>query len=109
MAHYRVEISAGAEQDLEQLTDHIAQNGSQLAAARLLDQLLDRIGSLESFPERGACPKELQALGIRGYRQLNIGVYRLIYRVAGNIVQILLIADGRRDMSALLQQRLLSS
>ena len=33
--------------------------------------------------------------------------YRIIYRVMGDGVYVLVIADGRRDMRALLQRRLL--
>jgi len=108
MTSFRVELTEAAERDLDLLIDHIAQD-SPTAAARLLSRLRTRIDALESFPERGTYPKELDALGIRNYRQLNFGVYRLVYRLSGKTVYVLLIADGRRDMITLLQQRLLSA
>jgi toxin ParE1/3/4 len=52
-------------------------------------------------------PQELQALGISDFRQLLLAPYRLIYRVAGDTVYVFVIADGRRDMQALLERRLL--
>jgi len=52
-------------------------------------------------------PRELEALGILDYRQLALPPYRLIYRVAAKKVFIFVIADGRRDMQALLERRLL--
>jgi hypothetical protein len=35
--------------------------------------------------------------------------YRIIYRIIGEYVYVMLIADGRRDMQALLQRRLLQA
>jgi toxin ParE1/3/4 len=46
-------------------------------------------------------------LGIREYREVFFKPYRLIYRIIGNKVYIMLIVDGRRDMQSLLQRRLL--
>ncbi|MDZ4201419.1 MAG: type II toxin-antitoxin system RelE/ParE family toxin [Gallionella sp.] len=63
--------------------------------------------TLSDFPERGTYPKELIALGIREYRQAHFKPYRLIYRVSGKQAFIYIIADGRRDMQALLSRRML--
>jgi len=65
------------------------------------------IESLESFPLQGPVPRELDALGIREFRQLLLRQYRGIYRVAGAKVFILVIADGRREFQTLLERRLL--
>jgi toxin ParE1/3/4 len=106
---YRVELTDGAQADLESLHDYVAEHGSPEQAEDLLDALLDRVETLEQFPERGAIPKELAPLGITEFRQLLVPPYRLIYRVIGKVVFVSMIADGRRDMQALLQQRLLGS
>jgi toxin ParE1/3/4 len=106
---YQIELTQGAESDLQVLYDYVAEHRSPEQAEELLDTLLKRIASLERFPERGAIPKELAALGISEFRQLLIAPYRLIYRVIGRSVFISVIADGRRDMQALLQQRLLGT
>jgi toxin ParE1/3/4 len=64
---------------------------------------------LSEFPERGAFPKELAALGIREYRESFFKPYRIIYRIMDKDVYVLLIVDGRRDMHTLLQRRLLDA
>jgi toxin ParE1/3/4 len=51
----------------------------------------------------------LVALGIKEYRQTAFKPYRVIYRVEGIRVMIYLIADGRRDMQAVLARRLLGA
>lgn len=101
-------LTAGAERDLAEIVDYIAQFDSPASANRVLDRLLEAAESLATFPERGSHPRELFALGIRDYRQVFFKPYRLIYRVLPDGVFIYLIVDGRRDMQALLQRRLVS-
>ena len=48
-------------------------------------------------------------LEVREYREIFFKPYRIIYRVMGDNVYVLVIADGRRDMQALLQRRLLQA
>jgi toxin ParE1/3/4 len=104
---YEVLLTEGAEQDLESIYDYIAEFDCKANADYVLDRLLDIVESLTAFPERGAYPKELVALGIRDYRQTAFKPYRVIYRVMGQKVFIYVIADSRRDMQSLLARRLL--
>lgn len=104
---YEVRMTLGAEADLENIHSYYAGIGSGAYADDLLQKLADKVDLLEYFPFRGNVPKEFDALGIRDFRQVTMPPYRLIYQVTGDVVQILLIADGRRDMKALLEARLL--
>ena len=104
---YEVLLTEGAERDLESIYDYIAEFDSAANANYVLDRLLKLANCLALFPERGAYPKELIALGIRDFRQTSFKPYRVIYRVMGRKVYIHLIADGRRDMQSLLARRLL--
>ena len=106
---YDVLITQGAERDLEEIYDHIAESDSPEKADYVLRRLLEVVEQLAAFPDRGPHPKELQALGIREYRQTYFKPYRLIYRIVGKRVLIYLIVDGRRDMQALLSRRLLGA
>ncbi len=105
---FEVELSQGAEDDLETIHNYLAENRSASDADAFLDEFVDRINSLEQFPLRGAIPNALEPLGIREFRQILLGPYRIIYRVIANKVFILVVADGRRDMQALLERRLLN-
>ena len=106
---YEVVLTAGAEQDLESIYDYIAEFDCKANSDYVLDRLLEVVESLTAFPERGAYPKELVALGIRDYRQAAFKPYRVIYRVMGQKAFIYVIADGRRDMQSLLARRLLGA
>jgi toxin ParE1/3/4 len=102
-------LTADATRDLEDLYQYIAVHDAPGKADHVLTNIEKVFGSLSESPERGVYPKELLALGIRDYREIFFKPYRVIYRVAGDAVYVLLIADGRRDMQTLLQRRLLSA
>lgn len=104
---FKVLLTRGAERDLEEIYDYIAENDTQSNADHVLDKLLAVTETLAAYPERGSYPKELLVLGIREYRQAHFKPYRIIYRVIGKQVLIYMIADGRRDMQALLSRRML--
>lgn len=106
---YKVLLTQGAEQDLASIYDYIAGFDSKANADHVLDRLLAVVKNLAAFPERGAYPRELAALGIRDYRQTTFTPYRVIYRVIGQKVYIYVIADGRRDMQSLLARHLLEA
>ena len=107
MAH-TVLLTAGAERDFAEIVDYIAEFDTAVSALRVLEKLVGVAESLADFPQRGSHPRELLALGIREFRQVFFKPYRLIHSVSGNAVHVHLIADGRRDMQALLQRRLLA-
>ncbi|MBW2206455.1 MAG: type II toxin-antitoxin system RelE/ParE family toxin [Deltaproteobacteria bacterium] len=104
-----VYLTADAARDLEEIYDHIALHDAPAKAEHVLSRIESAFTSLAEFPERGAYPKELLSLGIRDYREVFFKPYRVIYRVLGDAVYVLLIADGRRDMQTLLQRRLLKA
>lgn len=105
--HHDILLTEGAEQDLEAIYDYIAAFDCVANANHVLDGLLAETQKLSRFPERGTFPRELLSLGIRDYRQTFFKPYRIVYRVQGPEVIVYLIADGRRDMQALLSRRLL--
>lgn len=106
---YEVLLAEGAGHDLEAIHDYIAENDGLIHADEMLARLLEVAQSLSRFPERGAYPRELLALGIKEYRQTAFKPYRVIYRVVDKQVVIYLIADGRRDMQSALARRLLGA
>jgi toxin ParE1/3/4 len=105
---FDVFLTYDAERDLYELYDYIADHDSPRKADYVLEQIEKAFLKLPEVPERGAYPKELLELEIREYREIFFKPYRIIYRVIDKNVYVFLIADGRRDMQALLQRRLLS-
>lgn len=106
---FEVVLTRGAANDLEEIQDYIAEHDAPAKADHLLDRIEKIVESLATFPERGSYPKELLALGIKDFRETFFKPYRVIYRVIGQRVTIVLVADGRRDMQTLLTRRLLGA
>lgn len=104
---FEVELTQGAEDDLTAIHGYMVRNRSVDDADELLDEFIACVETLERFPQRGSVPKELDALGIREFRQILLRHFRVIYRINGSKVFVMIIADGRRDMQTLLERRLL--
>lgn len=104
---YDFQITEGAENDMAGIVASLAEREGLVIAERVLEGLMDAASNLVRFPERGSHPKELLALGIRDFRQVVFQPYRLIYRIVGRKVFLLLVADGRRDFQSLLERRIL--
>ena len=105
---FAVFLTDDAAGDLDELYDYIALNDAPGKADYVLERIEKAFSSLSESPERGAYPKELLPLGIREYREIFFKPYRIIYRMLDNNITILLIVDGRHDMQALLERRLLA-
>lgn len=103
----KVFLTHDAVRDLEELYDYISLHGSPGNAERVLKRIEKTFSSLSDSPEHGSYPKKLLVLGIRTYREVYYKPYRLIHKVSGKSVHVLLIFDGRRDMQSLLQRRFL--
>ena len=103
---FKVLLTNDAARDLDELYDYIALHDAPRKADSVLEQIEKAFSKLSEFPERGAYPKELLAIGIREYREIFFKPYRIVYRVMDKTVYVLLVVDGRRDMQSLLQRRL---
>ena len=106
---YLAQVTDDAARDLEEICDYIEQHDAPDKADHVLERIEWAFNSLSKHPRRGKYPKELLDIGIREYREIFFKPYRIIYRVMGNNVYVLVIVDGRRDMQTLLQRRLLQT
>jgi toxin ParE1/3/4 len=109
MKRYPIVVDAEAERDLDDIISYIADHDSIDRALFVATRIERAISGLASFPRRGPHPKELLEYGNRDFREIHFKPYRIIYRVVMDRVVIVLIADGRRDMHALMNRRLLGA
>ena len=105
---FEVFLTEDAAADLAELYAYIATSDSPASADSVLSKIEKVVTGLSELPERGNHPPELLELGIREYRERFFKPYRIIYRMLGDKIYVLLIADGRRNMQSLLEHRLLS-
>ncbi len=109
MNRYKVRYLASARQDLYDLLVFLAEKESPHRALGVLQEIRKLCGNLETVPQRGYVPPELEELGSRKFLEIHFKPYRIIYQVSGQIVYIHIVCDGRRDMQSLLKRRLLVS
>jgi plasmid stabilization system protein ParE len=76
MRPFEVRMTADAVRDLEEIVDWIARHDGPERAQHVLDRIRAAVDALKRFPERGAHPAELAALGIREYRETFFKPYR---------------------------------
>ena len=104
---YRVVFTDAALQDLNEIADTISNFQSVRQTLTVARKIRKRVETLKVFPDRGTHLPELVDLGAGStmdYRQLHWKPYRIVYFVSDSVVNIMLIADGRRDMPALLMK-----
>ena len=104
---YRILLVAAAKADLREIFRYVEQHDSAARADQLVDGIEQLIHSLSVMPERGHFPPELEAIGVREYREVHFKPYRIVYALHEDKVFVHCVLDGRRDMKTLLQQRLL--
>jgi toxin ParE1/3/4 len=106
---YTVSLTDDAVRDLEDIFDYISESDGPEKADYVLGKIEKMVLNLTELPERGTHPKELLDLGLREYREVFFKPYRVVYRVLDKNIYVYMIADGRRDMQALLGRRLLGA
>jgi len=104
---YAVYLVEDAEKDLFDIYRYVSLNDSPEKAEKLLDQLEQTILNLETLPERGHYPPELERIGVREYREVFYKPYRIVYQIMKSEVFIHCVLDGRRDLQDILQNMVL--
>jgi toxin ParE1/3/4 len=103
---FTVLFTLGARNDLRTLHAYIASNDSPQNADYVVRGIIRVALTLRDLPDRGTHPPELLTLGNRSYRQVFFKPYRILCRIRQKSIFIAVIADGRRDMLALLTRRI---
>jgi toxin ParE1/3/4 len=96
-----------AENDVLEIWNYIAAHDAPAKADYVLGKLEAKIAILVRSPNLGNVPKEAALLGLTQYRELHWKPYRVVYELRGDIIYVLAVLDGRRDIASLLRQRLM--
>lgn len=104
-ASFQVRWASVAQDDLLAIVDFVAVE-NPAASLAILERIRKCATDLKSMPQRGRCIPELQKFGIVNYRELLSSPWRIIYRIEGQIVFVVAVFDGRRNLESLLLERL---
>lgn len=96
---FRVEVSAQAERDAEEILDWLLAEGAGETGIRWFHGLEDAIASPSTFPGSASIAPESARFSFE-VRQLLYGrkphVYRILFTIEGETVKVLHIRHGRR-------------
>ncbi len=104
---YKVNIVKSAEDDLLEIYKYVYYNDCEENADKIYSKLIEKVTSLQEFPNRGHTLPELSSLGIEDFLEINFKPYRSIYQIIAKVVFVHCVLDGRRDMEKLLHERLI--
>lgn len=104
---HEIRWTRSAQRDLNGIVSFIAEDSLDNAIA-VLQRLENRAETLTQSPERGRIVPELRSIDIYHYRELIERPWRIIYRIEGDMVLVMAVLDGRRDLQSLLVERLVT-
>jgi plasmid stabilization system protein ParE len=107
---WAVAFTRHAEEDILGIFAFITEKEGPDMAEAILEKFMQARDSLAEFPDRGRVLPELKRVGIVSYREIQVKPWRVIYHVnnAAHAVHIHVVADGRRNFTELLKERLLT-
>lgn len=106
MTRLPVRWALSASLDLIELVEYIKQDRPE-AARKLGQRFLMHASRLRRNSRQGRVVPELLAKGISDYRQIVVSGYRVIYTIRSEHIDVVAVIDSRRDVEAVLFQRLM--
>ncbi|MBK5378044.1 type II toxin-antitoxin system RelE/ParE family toxin [Pseudomonas sp. TH43] len=103
----KVVILQSAQTDLRELRTYLVRQFSTQTWQSTYADLKTAILGLADLPYSGSIPEEIEKLNLGQYRQIVLGMNRVIYEVRDETVFIHIIVDTRKSLPALLMRRLL--
>jgi len=100
--------ATAAAEDLSEIATYIAVD-SPGAATAFVERVDRAVRQLKKQPRSGRIVPELEHQSINRYREVILSPWRLFYRYDREVVFVLAIIDGRRDMQDILLRRLTRS
>jgi toxin ParE1/3/4 len=104
---FELKITKSARDDLINIYKSVFKNDSASRADTLYEKFKSAILELDQFPYRGHVPPELDRINITGYLEIHYKPYRIVYQVFDNKIFIHCVLDSRRNLSEILQNRLI--
>jgi toxin ParE1/3/4 len=95
---FDIVLSPAAVEDLDELAHDYRILNSRTPVG-YFEAILETLGQLPDFPNRGRLVPEFLSEGERRYRELLVEQFRAIYRMEGEHIMVIRIIDGRRLVS----------
>ena len=93
----KIEWTDPAVSDLAAIRDYIALD-SEENAIRFIGRLLDSVERISVFPQMG---RRVPEAGDERLREIIFSGYRIVYRLSPELIQIIAVLHGSRDLSGM--------
>jgi plasmid stabilization system protein ParE len=103
---YFIKWTAPAREDINGIIEYISKTNINYAV-KILDTIEKNVKKLDMFPERYRIVPELEKYGYILYREIIVEYWRIIYKIENNLVYIMLVIDGRRNLEDLLLKKII--
>jgi len=103
---YNIKWTSPALDDLDEIIEYISKPNLTYAI-KAMDKIYEQVNKLDMIPERCRIVPELEKYGYLMYRQLIIDYWKVIFKIEGNIVYIMLVIDGRRNIEDIILKKIL--
>ncbi|MCP4136728.1 MAG: type II toxin-antitoxin system RelE/ParE family toxin [bacterium] len=106
--NYTVAWSKNAENSLDDILNYIIENDGANIAQKIYKRIQKKTTLLKVSPLQGSSVSELKTFG-KKYRQVIEKPWRIIYKIDNDIITVLLVIDGRRDLEEILFEMIVNS
>ncbi|MFL9924852.1 type II toxin-antitoxin system RelE/ParE family toxin [Herbaspirillum lusitanum] len=103
-----VKILQSAQADYRNLKKSVTRQLGEEVWGKLNRDIQATIKTISEHPHAGSALEELEEIGSGRYRQIYVGKNRIVYEVRTEAIYVHIFMHVRRDLMALLQDRLLS-
>ena len=104
--NYTIKWVSPALKDLDEIIEYISKK-NLIYSEKVMDKIYEQVGKLDLNPERCGIVPELEKYGYLIYRQLIVDYWKIIFKIEGNIVYIMIVIDGRRNLEDIILKKIL--
>ena len=103
---YTVKWASPARDDVNEIIDYITLT-NEIYAAKILDKIEKNVDKLKTFPTFYRIVPELEKYSYLMYREIIVEYWRIIYKIENNLVYIMMVIDGRRNLEDIILKLIL--
>lgn len=107
MEKYNVIWTQNAKQDLKLIIEYIKIDSNKIAK-EIFHNIKGECQKLELMPTRKRVVPEFQQIGIIKYREVIYKRWRILFKIEGTKIYVLIVVDSSRNLEDLLFQRLIN-
>jgi plasmid stabilization system protein ParE len=104
--NFFIRWAAPAREDLDEIIEYIAQTNI-IYAVKVLDKIEIAVKNLDVLPKRGRIVPELEKYGYILYREIIVDYWRIMYKIENDIVYIMAVIDGRRNVEDIIMKKII--